>query len=281
MLKVCHKQTEGISNPNFQYLCQLVRQHSAVMLDESKAYLAELHLTPIVEAAGFDSLNALVEYLRSHPFGKLHVQAIEALITTETSFFRDSYPFEILKNLAIPELIARSPKERSLKIWCAACSSGQEPYSIAILWREHFPQLATWDLQIIASDFSSKILDRARQGCYSQWEIQRGLPTSLREKYFQPQQQGWQIKHEIRQMVEFRQINLVRPWLSLPAIDIIFLRNVLIYFDTDTKKSIFKKVRQQLKPKGYLFLGGGESTIYLDDSFERVQWERGACHRLQ
>jgi chemotaxis protein methyltransferase CheR len=281
MLHVCHKQTMTISSLDFNYLCQLVRQHSAVALDNSKTYLAELHLTPLVEAEGFDSLCDLVEYLRSHPFNSLHAQAIEALVTTETSFFRDGYPFEALENFVIPELIARRTKEKSLKIWCAACSSGQEPYSIAMLLRDRFPQLVTWDVQIIASDFSSKILDRARQGCYSQWEIQRGLSADLREKYFQPQHHGWQIKHEIRQTIEFRQINLIHSWSSMPAMDVIFLRNVLIYFDTETKKTILNKVRQQLRPDGYLFLGGGETTIYLDDSFERVPCDRGVYHRLQ
>ncbi|OWY67861.1 chemotaxis protein CheR [cyanobacterium TDX16] len=283
MLKVCNKQTTDISNINFQYLCQLVYQHAAIVLDASKDYLAELHLKPIAETTGFDSLNSFVEHLRSHPFGSLHVRAIEALSVTETSFFRDRYPFEVLKNFTLPELISRRAKERSLKIWCGACSSGQEPYSLAILIREHFPLLTTWDLQIIASDFSSQILARARQGCYRQWEIQRGLPAELREKYFQfqQQQQNWQIKDQIRQMVEFRQINLIHPWLSMPAMDVIFLRNVLIYFDTDTKKSTLKKVRKQLRPDGYLFLGGGETTIYLDDSFERIQQEGGVCYRLR
>lgn len=283
MLRVCNKQTADISNINFQYLCQLVYQHAAIVLDVSKDYLAELHLKPIAETAGFGSLNSLVEHLRSHPFSNLHVRAIEALLVTETSFFRDRYPFEVLKNFTLPELISRRAKERSLKIWCGACSSGQEPYSLAILIREHFPLLTTWDLQIIASDFSSHILARARQGRYSQWEIQRGLSVELRETYFQfqQQQQNWQIKDKIRQMVEFRQINLIHPWLSMPAMDIIFLRNVLIYFDTETKKSTLKKVRQQLRPDGYLFLGGGETTIYLDESFERIQQEGGVCYRLR
>lgn len=281
MLQVCNQQTMGINSQDFGYLCQLVHERSAVVLDTSKTYLAELHLTPLAEAEGFDSLSSLVEYLRSHPYSNLHDRAIEALVITETSFFRDGYPFEALKNFVIPELIARRAKEKSLKIWCAACSSGQEPYSIAMLLREHFPQIATWNVQIIASDFSNLILARARQGYYSQWEIQRGLPIELREKYFQPQPHGWQIKPAIRHMVEFQQINLTHPWSSMPAMDVIFLRNVLIYFDTETKKSILSKVRQQLRPDGYLFLGGGETTIYLDDAFTRVPCDRGACHRLQ
>lgn len=281
MLQVCNKQNMGISSIDFTYLRQLVREHSAVVLDADKEYLAELHLRLLAEKAGFDSITDLVAHLRNQPFNKLHVQAIEALVTYETSFFRDVYPFEALKNFVLPELLQQRQVERSLNIWCTACSSGQEPYSIAMLIREHFPMLANWKLRLIASDFSGKILARAHQGHYNQLEVNRGLPATLRQKYFQQQDNQWQIDEDIRQMVEFRQLNLIESWSSLPAMDIIFMRNVLIYFDAEMKKAILRKVRQLLKPDGYLFLGGGETTINLDHSFERVQFGKSICHRLR
>jgi chemotaxis protein methyltransferase CheR len=280
MFNVCNKQTINMSSLDFGYLRKLVRQHSAVVLNADKEYLAELHLGKLAQSAGFDSIALLVAHLRTQPFNDLHFQAIESLVTTETSFFRDIYPFEALKNALLPELIERRKKERSLNIWCAACSSGQEPYSIAMLVREYFPMILNWNLRIIASDFSSQILARARQGRYKQLEIRRGLPKALRDKYFQQQDNQWQIAPNIRQMVEFQQINLIDSLSSLPAMDIVFLRNVLIYFDTETKKSILAKIRSLLKPDGYLFLGGGETTFNLDDAFKRVQIGKSVCHRL-
>lgn len=274
------KQTKSISRFDFDYLRQLVQQHSAVVLDGDKTYLAELYLQPIAESAGFATITELIVYLRHQPLGELHIQAIEALVTNETSFFRDNYPFEALRQFVLPELIKKRRIERSLNIWCAACSNGQEPYSIAMLIREYYPILNNWSVQIIASDFSSKVLTRARQGRYNQLEIKRGLPKNLREKYFEQQQSEWQIKDEIQQMVDFRQINLIHSWSFLPNLDIVFLRNVLIYFDIPTKKALLKKAQQQLRPDGYLFLGSGETTLNLDESFERVQFNKSICYRL-
>jgi chemotaxis protein methyltransferase CheR len=280
MVNVCNQQTVSINKFDFGYLRNLVRQHSAVVLNADKDYLAELHLGKLAVSAGFISIASLVAHLKTQPFGDLHLRSIESLVTTETSFFRDVYPFEALKNCLLPELIERRKNERSLNIWCAACSSGQEPYSIAMLVREHFPTLLNWNLRLFASDFSRPILARARQGRYTQLEINRGLPQSLRDRYFQQQDSQWQIGQNIREMVEFRQFNLLDSCSSLPPIDIIFLRNVLIYFDLETKKSILAKVRNILKPDGYLFLGGGETTLNLDNAFERVLVEKSVCHRL-
>jgi chemotaxis protein methyltransferase CheR len=266
---------------DFEYLRGLVRKHSAVMLEPDKDYLAKLHLEPLAISAGFDSIAALVEHLKRKPFGNLHISAIEALITNETSFFRDKQPFETLKSLVLPALIKKRTNVRILNIWCAACSSGQEPYSVAMLIREYFPQLKNWQIRILASDISGKILIRGRSGYYSSLEINRGLPVALRDRYFQHQGRGWILDDEIRQMVEFFQMNLIHPWTSLPQLDIIFLRNVLIYFETDTKQAILSKVRQQLKPDGYLFLGSGETTIHLDPMFESVRENHSLYHRLR
>lgn len=281
MLRVCNNQTMGISSSDFDYLRQLVREHSGVALDKDKEYLAELHLTELAESAGFNSIASFVKHLQNNQYCGRHEQAVEALVTYETLFFRDRHPYEALKDFVLPELIEQRAKKRYLNIWSAACSSGQEPYSIAILIREHFPLLANWKVQLIASDFSSKIIARARNGRYNQLEIKRGLPETLRRKYFQQHNNEWQIEENIRSRVEFRSFNLLQSWASLPTMDIIFLRNVLIYFDTETKKAILAKVRQLLSNDGYLFLGGGETTINLDDSFKRVQFNKSVCYKLQ
>jgi chemotaxis protein methyltransferase CheR len=274
------EQTKSVSANDFEYLRQLVYEHSAVVLSADKIYLAELHLQPIAESAGFALIAELVKYLRTQPFGNLHIQTIEALVTNETSFFRDHHPFEALKQYVLPELIKKRAIERSLNIWCAACSHGQEPYSIAMLIREHFPLLINWSIRLIASDFSTKVLTRAEKGHYNQLEINRGLPKNLRDKYFHRLDSHWQIKDEIRQMAEFRQINLMESWSSLPEIDVIFLRNVLIYYDIATKKALLIKVKQQLKTDGYLFLGSAETTINLDGSFKQVSLNKGICYQL-
>jgi chemotaxis protein methyltransferase CheR len=266
---------------DFDYLRGLVRKHSAVILEPDKDYLAKLHLEPLARSASFDSIASLVEHLKSKLVGDLHISAIEALITNETSFFRDQQPFETLKSLVLPTLIKERKNVRTLNIWCAACSSGQEPYSIAMLIREQFPILRNWQIRILASDISGKILNRGHSGYYSSLEINRGLPVALRDRYFHRQGRGWQIDDEIRQMVEFFQMNLIHPWTSLPQLDIIFLRNVLIYFGTDTKQEILSKVRRQLKSDGYLFLGSGETTIHLDPMFESVRENRSLYHRLR
>ncbi len=275
------KQTMGVSTSDFQFLQNLVYDRSAVVLHAEKTYLAELYLQPIAESAGFATIADLVTYLRDQPFSSLHSQVIESLVTNETFFFRDYYPFEALKKFVLPELVQKRAIGRSLNIWCAACSNGQEPYSIAMLIKEYFPMLARWSVKLIASDFSSKVLAKAKQGRYNELETQRGLPENFRDRYFQRSDRDWQLHDEILQMVEFRQINLVRSWSSVPKSDIIFLRNVLIYFDIPTKKYLLKKVKQQLNPDGYLFLGNAETTIHLDESFKRVQFEKAICYRLK
>ncbi|BAY61406.1 CheR methyltransferase, SAM binding domain protein [Calothrix brevissima NIES-22] len=274
------KQTMSINTNDFKYICQLVYEQSAVVLQPEKTYLAELYLQPIAETAGYASIGELVNYLQTQPLSELHSQVVESLVTNETSFFRDRYPFEALKEYVLPELIGKRSRERSLNIWCAACSNGQEPYSIAMLIKEYFPILSKWSLKLIASDFSHKVLAKAKQGYYNQLEIQRGLPSNLRDRYFQELDNNWQIHNEIIQMVEFRQFNLVESWITLPKQDVIFLRNVLIYFDTATKKDLLKKIKHKLNPDGYLFLGNAETTIHLDSAFTRVQFDKAICYRL-
>ncbi len=266
---------------DFEYLRELVRERAAVVLEPHKDYLATLHLGKMASQKGFESIAALVEHLKSIPFDDLHLQVIEALVNNETSFFRDRYPFAALQAAVLPELIDLRSSTRCINIWCAACSTGQEPYSIAILIRDVFPELSTWNVRLIASDFSKKALDRACKGQYTNLEINRGLTPALRDRYFRSVGQSWQVVDEIRQMVEFRQLNLIESWTSLPQLDIVFLRNVLIYFDIDTKRLILNKIQHCLQKDGYLFLGSGETVFHLDSRFEAIQNKTSLYHRLR
>ncbi len=269
-----------LSLPEFNYVRQLVLEHSAIVLEEDKGYLVESRLLPLARREGFTSLDDLVRRLQTEPFNGLHRQTVEALTTNETSFFRDFHPFEALRKSILPDLISRRAAERELKIWCAASSSGQEPYSLAMLIRENFPQLANWKVQIQASDLSTDILTRAREGRYNQLEVNRGLPASLLVKYFQKRGCDWFLSEDIRRMVDYQAINLAGSWPLMPAMDVVLLRNVLIYFGMETKKAILSKVRKVLKLDGYFFLGAAETTFSIDDSYERVQFERATCYRV-
>jgi chemotaxis protein methyltransferase CheR len=265
---------------DFDYLRHLLQSHTAVVLEPHKYYLAELHLDAIARQSGSHSIAEFVEKIKALPFGKLHVQTIEALLINETSFFRDRYPFEALRFVILPALIQSRSIEKTITIWCAACSTGQEPYSIAMLIQEYFPQLANWKIRIIASDFSGKALARAKQGSYTSTEVNRGLTPEQRDRYFQQSNGFWKIRSEIIQRVEFRQMNLIGSWSNLPTLDIIFLRNVLIYFNIETKRTILKQVQQYMHQESSLFLGSGETTLYIDPTFEPIRHENAVYHRL-
>ena len=269
-----------INASDFDYIRKLVRDRTGVVLSEDKDYLIESRLSILLKNVGVNSISALVAQLRQQPFNPLYNLIVEAMMTNETFFFRDNHPFYALKKYIVPQLLKQRQNEINFNIWCAACSSGQEPYSIAMLMCEYFPLLSCTG-QIIASDISKTMLEKARVAQYGQHEIIRGLPANFLQKYFQPFGNEWQLKQEIRRMVEFRQINLTSTFPPLPQIDIIFLRNVLIYFDIETKRAILSRVRRVLKPDGYLFLGGGETTVNLDDAFEPVQFDQAVCYKLR
>ena len=266
---------------DINYIRELVRRHTAIVLEPDKAYLIETRLTPLAQQTGFASLQELIAALRRNAGHDLLTRVLEAITTHEPSFFRDIHPFETLKTQVLPDLMARRQPGQTLTVWCAACSSGQEPFSVAMLLHEHFPTLVRGRLRVIATDLSSTILARAREGLYNQIEINRGLPAALLTKYFDKQGSRWQLKPDIRRMVEFQQSNLAEPWPLLPPMDIVFMRNVLIYFGLETKKSILSKVRGILKPDGYLFLGTSETTLNLDAAFEPISMGKTLCYRLR
>lgn len=263
----------------FGYIRQLVLARSAIVLEPGKEYLVESRLAPLAKVHGFVSLDDFADAMAAAPFGTMHRQTVEAMTTNETSFFRDIHPFDALKKTLIPEILARKAASRQLNIWCAAASSGQEPYSVAMLLREHFPELASWKITFIATDLSNAVLAKARSGRYGQLEVNRGLPAPLMVKYFTKDGTEWIIRDDIRSMIDFRELNLIEKWPLMPVFDIVMIRNVLIYFDIPTKKQILKNIRQVMSPNGILMLGGAETTMGLDDQFERVQVDKGVAYR--
>ena len=244
----------SIRPDDFRYISSIVKDEIGIVLDNGKEYLVESRLTPIAQSEGYASLEALVVAAKSAANKKLKQKLLEAMTTNETLFFRDGKPFDALKMDILPALIEARRSVRSITIWCAACSSGQEPYSICMLIKEHFPELANWNVKIKATDISSEPLAKARDGLYTQFEVNRGLPAPLLMKYFTRAGMKWQVKEELRSMVDFSMLNLLEPWVLAPRCDMIFMRNVLIYFDEATKRIIFGKVFDKLVSDGYYFV---------------------------
>ena len=271
----------GLGERDFETLQGLVKEHAAIVLEPSKAYLVETRLAPLALREGIESIEVLVERLRNTHFGPLHAKVVDAMTTSETSFFRDFHPFEALRKTILPELIRRREGQRKLHIWCGASSSGQEPYTIAMLLNEDFPQLREWSVTLLATDISEEMLARARSGRFSPLEVNRGLPSPLLVRYFKRDGAEWQLEEDVRRLVQFRPLNLVKAWPPMPPLDLIFLRNVLIYFDLEARRKILGRIRQALEPDGYLFLGATETTLHADDAFERVAVERSWAYCLR
>lgn len=268
-----------VSTADFGFLADLLKRASANVLAPGKEYLVDARLEPVARAAGLGDIGTLVNRLRTGD-ASLERQVIEAMMTGETLFFRDSYPFDALEAEILPRLIRERQKERTLTIWCAACSFGQEPYSVAMLIYDKFAELLGWNLKILATDISETSLDRARKGRYSKLEVGRGLPDAYR-CHFSDDGAYLTLNENIRKLVAFSQLNLIGPWPQLPRCDIVFIRNVLIYFDVAVKRSVLKRVRSVLKPDGCMFLGGGETTLNIDDAFERMPVGRAICYRIR
>lgn len=270
----------ALSDTEFNFLRNFLCNSSGIILDIEKMYLIKTRLANLALQEGFNSIQELIVTLYRQPSNDLQQKVINSMTINETSFFRDVHLFQALEKNILPDLIEKRRALNRIDIWSAACSTGQEPYSIAMLIKEYFLNCINWKISIIGSDISSEVLFRARNGCYTQHEVNRGLPLPLLIKYFNKARVDWEVKEEIRQMVEFRCMNLLGSWPSLPMMDLIFLRNVFIYFDVETKKKILNKLHKILKPDGYLFLGGSETLVNLDVSlFEIVSAGPTVCYR--
>ena len=262
---------------DFEFIRRLLRERSAIAIEPGKEYLVESRLAPLARREGLTSVADLIQVLRSGAT-RLTTAAVEAMTTNETSFFRDIHPFEALRTDVIPRILGANGGGR-LSMWSAAAATGQEAYSLALLVREHFRHVSS--VTILGTDLSHSVLDRARSGRFTQLEVNRGLPASLLVRYFEQDGVEWRIGESVRRMVTFRHANLAQPLTGIPPIDVIFLRNVLIYFDPATKRKVLAEVARILRPGGFLFLGAPETTYGIDPSYERFESGRTVCYRLR
>jgi chemotaxis protein methyltransferase CheR len=259
---------------DFDYLRKALKERSGLDLSTDKQYLVESRLLPLARRLGLDGIGDLVTKMKSGA-DKVTADVVEAMTTNETFFFRDKLPFDHLREEILPALLEARAGKRSLRIWCAASSTGQEPYSIAMCLKELGPAVAGWRFEIVATDLSQAVLEKSRSGLFSQFEVQRGLPIQLLVKYFKQIGDLWEISPELRSMIQHRQFNLLQDYSQLGMFDVIFCRNVLIYFDQPTKVSIFERLAKRLEPDGYLALGAAETVVGLTDTFKPHPTRRG------
>ncbi len=260
---------------DFDIYKDLLKEKSGLVLSQDKSYLLESRLNPVAKKWGYETLDTMTMAIQGVPDKELIRDVVEAMTTNETSFFRDSRPFEIFKDTVLAHMKnTRGPRKR-MRIWCAAAASGQEPYTIAMLLKEAAIEFPGWTFEIIATDISHDILDQAREGRYTQFEVQRGLPIQLLMKYFTQEEDRWQLNDEIRNMVKYDYFNLLEPMIKLGSFDVIFCRNVLIYFDEQTKSMVLNNMSKQIEKDGFLFLGGAETVLGITDSFKPIPGKRG------
>jgi chemotaxis protein methyltransferase CheR len=260
---------------DYDYLRKCLKDRSGLVLSADKQYLVESRLLPVARKAGLTGLGELVSALKRGEGDDLMTQVVEAMTTNETFFFRDKTPFDNFRNAVMPLLLGKRTDSRVIRIWCAAASTGQEPYSLAIILKEMAATLAGWRIEIVATDLSNEVLDRARKGIYSQFEVQRGLPIQLLIKYFTQVGDMWQIAPEIRAMIRFRQLNLLSDFAHLGIFDAIFCRNVLIYFDQESKTGVLNRLAGMIASDGYLTLGAAETVVGLTGCFRAIPEWRG------
>ena len=260
--------------PDYEYLRKLLKDHSGLDLSADKQYLIESRLLPLSRKCGLPGISELVQKMKAGS-SPIIAQVVEAMTTNETFFFRDKVPFDHFRDTIMPQVLKARAGRKSIRIWCAAGSTGQEPYSLAMLLKEMGAALAGWRVEIIATDLSTEVLEKSKSGVYSQFEVQRGLPIQLLVKYFKQNGELWQISPEVRAMIQHRQLNLLHDFSQLGTFDIIFCRNVLIYFDQDTKISIFGRLVKAMEGDGFLVLGAAETVVGLTDVFKPFPDKRG------
>lgn len=263
---------------DFEFIKTFLLRRAAIEIDASKQYLVETRLCALARDSGAGDVGTLVNRVRAEPNSKLAELLTEAMTTNETSFFRDNHPFEALRTVIIPRLFTDNASSRTISIWSAACSTGQEPYSLAIVLRETLP--AGWSGRVLGTDINTQVIAKATSGAYTQLEVNRGLGAATLVRHFrQAPELRWTVAPEVRSMVEFRQLNLATSWPLLGPFDVVFLRNALIYLDAPTRRLIFERLRRVMRPGAYLFLGTGEAPIP-EGAFDRANVGRTVCYRL-
>ncbi|GAB4515589.1 MAG: protein-glutamate O-methyltransferase CheR [Roseibium sp.] len=270
-----------MSPSEFEFLKTFLKTRSGLVLSNDKQYLVESRLLPIARTAKLETLSALIQQLQRGGNKMLETDVVEAMTTNESFFFRDKTPFEHFKETMLPALLERRSARKQLKIWCAAASTGQEPYSLAICLKEDAAKMGGWRTRILGTDLSQEVLEKAKTGLYSQFEVQRGLPIQLLLKYFEQKGDMWQINAGMRAMIEWKKLNLLESFTHLGEFDIIFCRNVLIYFDQATKSEILARLAKSMPDDGYLVLGAAETVVGLTDAFKPVAGKRGLFQKKQ
>jgi len=263
-----------VTPPDYEYLRKLLKDQSGLDLSSDKQYLIESRLLPLARKCGLSGISDLVQKMKG---GSAFVvaQVVEAMTTNETFFFRDKVPFDHFGDTIMPEILKTRAGRKGVRIWCAAGSTGQEPYSLAMCLKEMGAQLSGWRIEIIATDLSHEVLEKSRAGIYSQFEVQRGLPIQMLVEYFKQNGEFWQINPEIRAMVQHRQLNLLHDFSQLGTFDVVFCRNVLIYFDQPTKINVFNRLHRTTEPDGFLVLGAAETVVGLTETFKPYPDRRG------
>ncbi len=267
-------------NPqDFEFISTLIKKRSGLVLTPDKAYLLESRLMPVARKHGLKDINDLISTMRTRKEEALIVEVVEAMTTNESFFFRDIKPFDLLRDEVLPPILEKRAAKKHLRIWCAAASSGQEPYSIAIILKELGAAMAGWNIDIMGTDISHDILKKASTGQYSQFEVQRGMPITMLLKYFDKKDESWEIKPELKSMVQYKYWNLLDDLKGLGGYDIVFCRNVLIYFDAETKGRVLESIAKLMPEDGMLFLGGAETVLGVTDKFKPVPGQRGVYAR--
>ncbi len=268
-----------MNSADCEHVRAFMHERTGVVLEPAKDYLIEARFQTLAHREKLASPDALVAGLRTDPEGDLARKVIDALLLGETSFFRDGHPFEALHREILPELRTARLADRKLRVWCGASSSGQEPFSVLMTLAEHCPELLQWDLELLSTDLCLDALERARAGRFTQLEVNRGLSPELLLKYFTRDTAEWEFRADLRQRVDFREVNLVREWPGMEPFDLILLRNVLSYFDVETKQSVLARARELLRPGGFLVLGAAEKVANLVEGFETVVFDKTTCYR--
>lgn len=263
----------------FQALARILKDRSGLVLGENKTYLLESRLSPVAKKYDLASLDDLVKEITGTPSEALLFDVTEAMTTNESFFFRDNKPFDNFRDFTLPELIKDRASSKKIRIWSAACSTGQEAYSLAILLKETGAALDGWRIEIIGTDLSPIVLEKAKAGVYSQFEVQRGLPIQYLVKYFSQVNELWQIDASIRAMVRFQEGNLLEDISSLGIFDVVYCRNVLIYFERDTKSDVLGKIAKQMPVGATLYLGGAETVLGVTDAFKPKRDQRGVYEK--
>lgn len=269
----------AVSSESMTFVRDMMKKRAAIAIDDSKQYLVESRLAQLASDNNCSTIDALISRARAGE-NALHTKILEALVTHETSFFRDQHPFMSLRTEVLPKLIRARQHTRRLFIWSAACSSGQEAYTLAIILREYFPELANWSLKIVGTDISEPVLARARAGRFSQLEVNRGLPAALLLKYFDRDGIHYDVKPTLRELVEFRSLNLIDIYPQFSA-DVVFMRNVLIYFEVEDKRKILDNVRRVIAPDGALYLGAAETTLNISAGWEPAAFGPSTYFRVK